>query len=304
MNRFMLAAVCIGASLLCGCSVKSSFNAEMMESQVQRIAVMPFKGPQEPEYIADMVRRTVHNNLSVLGFADMKLGEVDYRLEQAGVTPDEIRPGNAIELGEAVDADAFLFGTIRKTSNITAIAYSETQVKAEFHLVNAHTGKTMWQASHADGQRGGLLIEALHLMETFESQSANMVKQEAYQRAADKLARKVIDTLPDPAAERIATAPLPEVISAQTSARARGLQAGEQVVVVVKGPPGVTATMNIVGVRDYIPMREAPEGVYTGAYTIRKRMDGATGRIVCRLQDRSGNVSQRTIPVGGALASK
>ncbi|MEW6358138.1 MAG: GNA1162 family protein [Planctomycetota bacterium] len=304
MKRYTVAVLCAAGALICGCQVSSTFNADMMEPSVKRIAVAPFQGPEEPPFIKDMVRRSIHNNLCVLGFADMKLGEVDYRLEQAGIAAADVGPHNADAIAKAIGADAVLFGTIRKTSNVTAVVYSETQIKGEFILVNARTSQTIWQATHGDGQRGGLLLDALHVMETIEDQCANSMKEEAYQRAADKLARKVIATLPDVGAERIAQAPLPQIQSIQSNADGRGLATGQQVVVVVKGTPGMTATMNLYGMQDYIPLTEAPAGVYTGAYRIGEDTKKADGRIVCRLQDRNGNVGQKTARINKAFASK
>ncbi|NOZ23511.1 MAG: hypothetical protein GXP25_20740 [Planctomycetes bacterium] len=304
MRAYVAVVLCVAGALICGCQVSSTFNADMMEPSVKRIAVVPFQGPEEPPFIKDMVRRAIYDDLCVLGFADMKLGEVDYRLEQAGIAPTDIAPHNADVIAKAIGADAILFGTIRKTSNITAVVYSETRIEGEFTLINARTGKAIWQAAHCDGQRGGLLLDALHVVETVEDQYANMLKEEAYQHAADKLARKVVATLPDVAGERIAAAPLPQIQSIRTSADGRGLEPGQQVVVVVQGTPGMAATMNLYGVQDYIPLTEAPLGVYTGAYTIRKDIEKSDGTIVCRLQDRNGNVGQKTARIRKAFASK
>jgi hypothetical protein len=68
-------------------------------------------------------------------------------------------------------------------------------------------------------------------------------------------------------------------ITSLTHDARRPLRAGETVTVTARGTPGATATFDIFGVVDDVPMREVSRGVYQGAYRIR-RGDAVSGAVI------------------------
>ena len=144
----------------------------------------------------------------------------------------------------------------------------------------------------------------MHAGATIKSQLANLDKRKSFERAADKLSRKVVATLPDYAGSDMALRDLPEIKRVRTNADPTGMAKGKQLVVVMEGTPGLSATMNLRGVQDYIPMTETPAGVYTGAFVIPVNATALPEELVCRIQDRSGSISQKTIRLAAELANK
>lgn len=101
-----------------------------------------------------MIRAFVNKAYTV---QDMKVTDQILR-DRMGITlGGQLEMTTAKELGETLEVDGILYGVLMDFTELTTGAYNAKKVRADFKLVNAITGETVWQQGL--GVRSEIIME-------------------------------------------------------------------------------------------------------------------------------------------------
>lgn len=187
-------------------SVTVGGDGDRMCAVDRKIAVLPFTFEQEAnserQEAVDVLRMSFDTALGTLrSYGLVPLEEVDARLSEAGIAPDQIPGMNPDALGRITGADVLLYGEVKRTRNLTLYVYSHTVYEGTFRLVEAKTGDVLWSGRLWEGQRGGLFVD-LFVVEMFMNQPENKRLPDAYRRNANIMVRKLVLEIPEPLGAR------------------------------------------------------------------------------------------------------
>jgi hypothetical protein len=137
--------------LLGGCATKKKsfyLNTEANFGAVQRIAVLPLVNFTNDPHAPDKVEQILTIELlSARAFELADPGDVRLTLSRSGV---ESLSAMSVEqrkaLGDALDAQALLRGTVREFSMDRSSGVSAPSVSLHFELVDTSTGETIWSS--------------------------------------------------------------------------------------------------------------------------------------------------------------
>lgn len=256
------------------------------------VAVLPFEGPEGKEEGRRIVRGVVYNHLSGTTYEVLKLHLVDERLQTAQLlTTDAIARQSPQELGALLKADAILYGTVTHYNRLYALLYSQVAVGAKIRLVEAGSGKLIWEREEvARIHAGGVAVSPWGAAFTAATTALNLREAELL-HASDDFGRKLLHGLPTPPLSEARRPPrLDRVLS---DGAGRVLKAGDMVTVIMEGEAGHVATFDLLPLARNIPMTESPEGVYTGRQTVRPGENAQDAYVVARLIDAQGRLTER-----------
>ncbi|MBW2466306.1 MAG: hypothetical protein JRF02_03315 [Deltaproteobacteria bacterium] len=135
--------------LLIGCGAKRAPNTFFLRentnlSLIQTVAVLPFEGGGR----AARIRELTMTQLLASGMFDLvDKGRVDVILQQEALTPGApIDTFTIRRLGESLDVEAVLFGSVEVTSESRGSAVFP-EMTMTLRLIECETGVLLWQAS-------------------------------------------------------------------------------------------------------------------------------------------------------------
>lgn len=152
-RRAVLVAVSALALGACATENPSSVYVHPMAdlSAFQRIAVLPLDNYTADRFAGERVREILGVELLAQGvFEPAEIGEVNRVLREQGLTamtalgPDEIK-----KLGEALDVQALLFGSVVEYSERRTGTFRSPQVSLALRLVDVESGLVVWSVSDA-----------------------------------------------------------------------------------------------------------------------------------------------------------
>ncbi len=162
-----------------------------------KIAVLPFtiekKGKAEGTAV---LRREIYSRLGdVDGFELIEPAAVDFLLQKAGIDPSAASDENPQKLGELLDVDAVLAGTVTKWGKSYVIVETTITAEGEIRLIHCADGELLWRTRQKAKYSKGLTriptgIGGL----AFSTLSALAKKDVLYQLAA-QLAESMAATL-------------------------------------------------------------------------------------------------------------
>jgi cell division septation protein DedD len=160
----------------------------------KRVCVLPFTDKTESSGIANRVRDGFFGRLALKRFADVKLRELDARLQ---ALPESWRKATPQKLGPALSCDALVYGEILQANNLYVGVYAQLTLQGRIRLVDAATGETLVVGEHTTKFRLGNV--PLSLFELAPNAIFNLrnFSDEQGLRAVDDLARNLADTIPD-----------------------------------------------------------------------------------------------------------
>lgn len=139
--------------MICGCGGKFDSQVYLRENidlgAISRIAVIPFQNFTSDVYVAERTRDIATTQLLTLGIADVvDRGLVDSVMAEEVVDPklpiDQI---NMKRLGQRLNVQAFLLGSIDLAGEKRTGAASYPVLGATLRLVDVQTGAVIWQSS-------------------------------------------------------------------------------------------------------------------------------------------------------------
>ncbi len=149
MKRKLLALVLV-LLLPWGCAPNYSQHTYLKLDNVrgQKIAVLPFANETVDFDASPVFRYAVRNFLSHKGYQVLSNAEVDALLQEQGISEGGQLPAfTPQELGEILQVDLLLYGTITEFNTKYALVYSSIQVEADFKLVEVSGGGRVWEAT-------------------------------------------------------------------------------------------------------------------------------------------------------------
>lgn len=145
--------VLLAGLMVCGCALERFYLAKDYV-RPQRIAVLPMNNESNDLDGPDYVRKLLFAQLSVRGFEMVPLAEIDEKLKAQGFTNGgELKAVTPQKIGEWVGADALFYSTLEDFNYITLGYYSQRTVKIDAQLIDAHSGKKMWEAERGAASR-------------------------------------------------------------------------------------------------------------------------------------------------------
>ena len=138
-----------------GCSLKStpstsSFIREDVDlSFVTRIAVLPFENNSKEKFAAERSRNIAVTQVLSLRYFDV----IDKGLVDSALAEEAIEKGAAIDLntlkrlGQKLNVQAFLMGTVDSAGNIRKGSVTFPEISLTLRLVDSRASVVLWQAS-------------------------------------------------------------------------------------------------------------------------------------------------------------
>lgn len=209
------------AGLLVGCSGRKPYIREgFAEHPPKRIAVLPFvityaydqdasATPPEAHTVGrDLLRRTLYDELTPFGYDDVPLADVDAALAStwgaAGASAWTAATPQA--LGQALGADALMYGEISRLMHFSTPLYTETSLSASVRVVEAATGEVLWKQSVKAAERGGALLKKGQVVDFVKDQVRSLNPAIKFQRISDVAAGRLLKGMPNPPMD-VGTAP-------------------------------------------------------------------------------------------------
>src|SRR3989338_3105431 len=151
----------------------------------RRVAVLPFlityaydleadqALPASHEVGRDVLRRTFYRALTPYGYDDVKLAEVDDRLAAAWgpVADGRWQAAGPNALGEALGADALVYGELTRLMHFSTPLYTETSLSASLRMVEAASGEVLWRQQVRVAERGGALMKKGQVVDFVKDQA-------------------------------------------------------------------------------------------------------------------------------------
>ena len=206
-------ALGLGAALLAGCGGQTRFvRPGFLEHPPTRVAVLPFvitypydlaAGESIPEAHRigrDLLRTTFYYAFTPYGYADIPLEEVDQRLTTAWgpIEAGGWQKATPRGLGDALGANALIYGELPHLTHIFNPVYTETSLEASLRMVDAATGEVLWRAHVKSADRGGALVNKGQAVEFVKDQVRSLDPSVKFLRVAETAAQQALQGMPNP----------------------------------------------------------------------------------------------------------
>lgn len=315
MTRALLALVLLACG---GCSSAWHRRAEGFDPRVPlRVAVLPFIDRAEGdsfasapftlaldvlpvlsddravrERAASIFREKFQGNLHRTHLDIVDLFVVDSLLAHRGLEAASLYEADRAEaarlLGEALGADAVLFGTVLEWDREYYLVESITRAGLAVELRDTVSGALLFESEVHDVEASGVSKLPIEYtpdgaVQSVLLESIKGLANTKFLTLSDDVARKIVEGLAPPAEER-ALGRAPEVFFVAHSA-AGPLAPGDELVVVAIGSPDARATFS-VGDGPPVPMTESCPGRYRGTLRVSAAHAWKGERLTVRLVSR------------------
>ena len=258
-----------------GCGTANVQVYQYVEAETdypKSVAILPFSYDSEiPEGKRPhrILRKVFFSFFSYLGYTDLPLDIIDRKMAptiKAGVKLNEL---SSSQLREILGTDAVIRGHVINATNFTAAIYAETSIKAKLTMVDLKTDEVMWETEHNELNHSSIAMPAV--VDIIKDQMDNFEVKEAYYRAAESFALKVLKKVPDPSSARESEVQLPLIKSIEANIQGSSkLQPDDLIYVSMQGESSLTAHFDIGSFKSHIRMKEISEGLYTGSYRVKE----------------------------------
>ena len=144
-RRLLVAAVLM--ALVGGCAIRHAPRPFDPTNPLKRVAVLPLKNETADVDGPNVVRKKMAEALRSRSYVVQDLKETDQVLrDQMGINlGGQLDLTTPQQLGETLDVEGVLYGTLMDFDEITTGLYNARKVRAKFRLVNTATGQTFWE---------------------------------------------------------------------------------------------------------------------------------------------------------------
>jgi len=234
----------------------------------RRITVLPAVGQGTAEQLDD-VRTAIHNSLSSRNFELKRPQETDLALAAAAINPESLALEDPERLVKVLQLDGLVYIDVLTISKVYAGAYAQQEVSVRLRLYSATKKAFIWEKVETQVAReGGLSLNLLGILTTVIT-STKVLTEGVRQALVDRLARNFASAIPHPVGGNAKAAP-PTIAVAFSNWGDGPFRAGDEVIVYLKGEPGLAVTFDLGRERAGLPMREKASGEYLGAYVVRE----------------------------------
>lgn len=179
---FFLAVV-----LLAGCAAKIPhvIVSDYGKRGMRLIAVMPVINSSSDPKSAEMLRRKLIEELYFKGYPRIPIKVIDEKL--AAIAPGGGGKVAAQTIGEMLQVDAVLYPTLKESVMGSGIFYGATAVEAQFELLSAKTGESLWRVQYRVVNRNW----------GFTRKHLELKSSQVYEPALQEVVNRALETLPD-----------------------------------------------------------------------------------------------------------
>jgi len=271
-------------------------NLDHPKLHPRTVAILPFTlaGPTpEGVPVHTLFRECFYNYFSYLGYTDMPLETVDYKLQAAGIKKyKEVLELSPQRLREILAVDAVIKGRVLDTNNFTGGIHAETSLQAKIEMLDLRTSEILWETEHTERTYSGILSPTI--VEIIQDQMENVNVHKALYKTAEIFSVNMMKEIPDPAELWQEEIRLPEITSIETNLKPdQKLKPNDRIYVSLKGDPGLTGFFGIGSWKSNIPLKEIVPGMYTGSYTIQKNDEVSSALIIGTLKNAQGLAGKR-----------
>lgn len=210
LHLYLLLLACF--FLLQGCatapssSVTLEVHPDFYSIAPRSIAVLPFDNMSTDLDATPLVRPIVARRLAYKGYVVPNIKATDKILQEEGVmVSHDVYSFTAQELGQFLNVDAVMFGTVTDFTTKYAVVYASVAVQLRLELVDTRTGEIIWQNEQRAAQNTAfetiLTLVAYH--EDIEEglvvvavQNAAFAILESYRPYGEEAARMTLAPLP------------------------------------------------------------------------------------------------------------
>lgn len=152
------AAVVVGAVIIpilaaLGCGAKKTESTYVRQETdlgyVTRVAVLPFQNSTTDTFAAQRIRDIATTQILALGLFDVvEKGVVDSVLQEMAI--DRNQPIDSLllkRLGNRLEVNAFVHGSVDDIVQVSQGAFSYPQVSLTLRLIDSETSMVLWQSS-------------------------------------------------------------------------------------------------------------------------------------------------------------
>lgn len=158
LGRSIRAAVVVGAVIIpilaaLGCGAKKTDTTFVRQetdlAYVTKIAVLPFQNNTNDTFAAQRIRDIATTQILALGLFDVvEKGVVDSVLQEMAI--DRNQPIDSLllkRLGNRLEVNAFVHGSVDDIVQVSQGAFSYPQVSLTLRLIDSETSMVLWQSS-------------------------------------------------------------------------------------------------------------------------------------------------------------
>ena len=271
------------------------------------VAILPFTlaGPTpEGVPVHRLFRECFFNYFSYLGYVDVPLETIDYKLQAAGMKKyKEVLGFSPEKLRDILAVDAVIKGQVLETNNFTGGIHAETSIKAKIEMIDLRTGETLWETEHKERIYSGILSP--NFVEIIKDQMDNAKVHQALYKTAEMFSIGIMMKIPDPTAVWQKEIRLPEIKSIETNLKPnQKLKPNDRIYVNLIGDAGLKGSFGIGSWKSNIPLKEITPGMYSGSYIVQESDEISSALIVGTLKNAQGLAGKRFYKHGMAVIEK
>lgn len=185
---FRLLLLLLALPVLIGCAAKIPhvIISDFDKRGTKLIAVMPIRNSTSDPKSAEMLRAKLVEELYFKGYPRIPLRVIDEKM--AGMTL--VGPGEKVSpqrMGEMLKVDAVLYPTLNEGRMGSSVIYASTVAEAEFELISAKTGESLWRVRH----------RAVYRNYGFTRKQLELKSSRVYEPAIQEVVTRALETLPD-----------------------------------------------------------------------------------------------------------
>ncbi len=172
---------------LAGCASKIPhvIVSDYDKRETRLIAVMPVSGSLPDQKSGELLRTKLVEELYFKGYPKIPLNLIDEKLATTSPGRGEKRDPKAI--GEMLKVDAVLYPTLKEGGMGRGIVYATTTVGAEFELLSAKTGESLW----------GVQYRVSHRNYGFSRKELELKSSQVYESVIQEVVTRALETLPN-----------------------------------------------------------------------------------------------------------
>ena len=184
-------------------SYKTSFQGKKVELPV-RVAILPFENLTNNDKAGCLVRNSFYSQFASKRYRDIELFEIDEILDDNGLYEDNKYNSSEVStLGRLLNADGIVYGKITGYNKLYLGLYSQVYVELEVKLVEASTGKVLWEVKHRTAHHEGEVpLELIGVISAIFRTTKNISNTELVS-ATDDLCRTIVSALPEPELKKV-----------------------------------------------------------------------------------------------------
>lgn len=131
--------------MLTGCVLKPKYIIQNYKPP-QKISILPFENYTTDFDAPIVVRNIFAQMIKNKNYTIKSLDETDNILKENGITQaGQLNSISYSELGKILDVDAVIYGKVLEFNYITLGIYYKRAVRANFKLINTHSGELLWE---------------------------------------------------------------------------------------------------------------------------------------------------------------